>query len=544
MQRLFSATLISTAITLLLITPASVNAQAQYLPTFDPAVPGFEQAQKIKTECLETNSAYRTCARTKSCDYTTGSTALCYQQCGIQAGCGTCNRDADCTAFAAKTGTGLSARCDVAGRRCVLSAPAKTKTTADKQSTTPPMMKEGDAPQNDFAKKAVQTVAKKCPKQFNAFRDDILVDFMQCTRKVIAPCKLQEKQSPTICNTRSLERCRADVDAFLAERCGVAAAVTCDPSGHLERSSDGKSCACIQLYGRKGKKDPCLFAGARGLGLKTDSIDALEALIEKLGPTEGGTVELKLKNGKTILLGIIRLPNGKYLFTPDGKHYEDSPQDALSPGFLKSAGTSLGDLSKGFKGFFGIGKYVGPKDDAADGQLLTDAATAAFERLQGDTDPIKSLEKARETLERYQTLGKNLLGQEYEEQLLEELKIASGIDIGLIKKILTGDLTGIGADVVKQLYTFPAESVIILAKELRGANFTNAARLYARERAGGKTPTQIMALLRNGQLPELDFVTSIKGVGQSFGRGQLVLAYEEAYQRLLLAKKFKPLRRK
>jgi|GEM_PF-6274414 len=52
-----------------------------------------------------------------------------------------------------------------------------------------------------------------------------------------------------------------------------------------------------------------------------------------------------------------------------------------------------------------------------------------------------------------------------------------------------------------------------------------------------------MGLLRDGQLPELDFVTSIKGVGQSFGRGQLMLAYEEAYQRLQLAKKLKLLRK-
>jgi hypothetical protein len=68
-------------------------------------------------------------------------------------------------------------------------------------------------------------------------------------------------------------------------------------------------------------------------------------------------------------------------------------------------------------------------------------------------------------------------------------------------------------------------------------------RLYAKERAAGKTPAQIMGLLRDGQLPELDFVTSIKGVGQSFGRGQLMLAYEEAYQRLQLAKKLKLLRK-
>lgn len=410
------------------------------------------------------------------------------------------------------------------------------------------------AVQNEFEKEAITRVIQTCPQRFAEYRDGAMIEFRKCTVHFGAECKVKQKRAVDVCNQAALDACRSTMDNFLKNKCGDAETLpkaaskkekplVCRPSDHLEFASDGKSCECSQPYSMNKKTKSCAFGGARGLSLTGDAVDRLESIVGKLDADESGTVTLKLKNGKTIILGVIRLPNGKYLFTPDGEHYEDSPSDALSPGFLKNAGTSLGDLSKGFKGFFGIGKYVGSKEDKEDGQLMTDAATAALDRLQGDTDPGKSLDKARETLERYQTLGKNLLGKEYEEQLLEELKNASGVDIGLIKKILTGDLAGIGADVVKQLYTFPAESVIILAKELRGANFSNAARLYARERARSKTPAQIMALLSGGQLPELDFVSSIKGVGQSFGRGQLMLAYEEAYQRLQLAKKLKPLRK-
>lgn len=87
--------------------------------------------------------------------------------------------------------------------------------------------------------------------------------------------------------------------------------------------------------------------------------------------------------------------------------------------------------------------------------------------------------------------------------------------------------------------TFAAEAVHTLAKELRNDNFGNAAHLYIRERQGGKSPAQIFALMNGGQLPELDFATSIKGVGLQYARGSLFMAYEEAYQRYLLSTKLK-----
>ncbi len=407
------------------------------------------------------------------------------------------------------------------------------------------------AVQDAFEREAIQRALQQCPQRFAEYRDGPMVEFRKCTAHFGANCKSKQHRPVAVCNQGALDECRNIIDSFFTSRCGVGSAAKttvkkvaiCNETAHQERTSDGASCQCGQLYTMNAKLKSCVFSGSRGLSLSTDSADALETQIEKLTADQSGTVELKLRNGTTITLGVIRLPNGRYLFTPDGEHYQESPSDALAPGFLKSVGTSLSDLSKSFKGFFGVGKYVGPKDETHDGQLLTDAANSALENLQADANPNKKVEAAQEIMEQWLNRGKNILGGQYEEQFLEEMKTATGVDVVLLKKILAGDVAGIGSDLLQKVYTFPAQTVIILGSELRSANFTNAARLYARERATGKTPAQIMALVQNGQLPELDFVSNIKGVSPQFARGSLLLGYEEAYQRYELAKKLKSQRK-
>ena len=59
-----------------------------------------------------------------------------------------------------------------------------------------------------------------------------------------------------------------------------------------------------------------------------------------------------------------------------------------------------------------------------------------------------------------------------------------------------------------------------------------------KERAS-KTSDQIFELMNSGQLPEIDLASNIKGVGKDFAPPVLFSAYEEAYQRYLIAKKLK-----
>ncbi len=407
-----------------------------------------------------------------------------------------------------------------------------------------------------FEREAVIRVGRECPQNFKAYQDDAMIRFRDCRLKSNAQCKVRDQRTDAHCNQLAYESCEQIINNFFESICGKVATkqttsekkpsetteeqiVVCKESEHRVRTKDLKSCVCGELYALDKKTNVCVFSGARGINLSSDSAEALEALIDRLQPNEGDTVEMKMKNGKIVTMGIIRLPNGVYLFTPDGEHYQTTPRAALSPGLLKRIGISFGDLAKSFKGFFGVGKYGGPKSEK-DGQLMTNAANEALKNLQGDADPSNKVDAAQELMEQWLNRNKNILSDEFEEQLLEEMKNATGVDVTLLKKILTGDIAGIGGDILQKVYTFPAQSVIILGGELRSASFANAVRLYARERVK-KSPAEIMAVLQSdpSQLAELDFVTSIKGISPQFARGIVFLAYEEAYQRLLLAKKFK-----
>lgn len=96
-------------------------------------------------------------------------------------------------------------------------------------------------------------------------------------------------------------------------------------------------------------------------------------------------------------------------------------------------------------------------------------------------------------------------------------------------------MAGLGKeDVIKKLITAPGDAVLTLTRELRADSFAKGARQYIEERKAGKNPDQVLDLVSRGELPQLDYASSIKGVGQIYAREALFSAYEEAYQRYRL----------
>jgi len=104
---------------------------------------------------------------------------------------------------------------------------------------------------------------------------------------------------------------------------------------------------------------------------------------------------------------------------------------------------------------------------------------------------------------------------------------------------LTGDYKGLTADQITSikgsLYTFPADAVITLAEELRKNDFSTGASLYMDAREEGKSPEQIYAELLQGQQPELEY-KQLTGISQQYAQASMLLGYEDAYQRYLVAK--------
>lgn len=322
----------------------------------------------------------------------------------------------------------------------------------------------------------------------------------------------------------------------------------CLESLHLTRDPKTKKCVCGQLYSRKEENTECIFSGGRGLSLDSDTYDKFQEIVEKLEADQGEVFEGKTSDGKMIRIGVLRLPDSGFVFTSDGKNYYDNPKDVMQPGLLTKLKASYSNLTRAIRLRLGLGTYIG-KDTTGnvelqqDRQLQLDASNDAFKNLQ-DTDkndPVKRGDTTKEIFEKHYKRMSQILGEKWDDLVIEETKNATGIDIDLIKKLLAGDFTGIALDQLKQIFspTVAAEAVHTLAKELRNDNFGNAAHLYIRERQSGKAPAQIFALMSGGQLPELDFATSIKGVGLLYARGSLFMAYEEAYQRYLLSTKLK-----
>lgn len=299
---------------------------------------------------------------------------------------------------------------------------------------------------------------------------------------------------------------------------------------------------CQQLYKFNKKAGTCIFAGTQGVPLDSDSRDGIESLIETMKPTNGSVYEGKFRDGRSFKVGIVRGADGAFEFTSDGLNYHNNLEAALKPGLF----TKIGGYWKKIKTGFGFGlfdKYVGKdtagdKEAQEDGQRRYDAASQALKTLQKvRSDPAKQEEIGKEVIDRGMGGMTNLLEGKYGDVVLDELKALTGCDLPLLKKILSGEFVDALLDVEmlkRQVYLFPAQSVIILAKELRTANYAEAVSLYIQERPD-KSPETIRILLQGGQLPELDVYTSIKGVAQHYSPHIVLASYEEAYQRYLIA---------
>ncbi len=314
----------------------------------------------------------------------------------------------------------------------------------------------------------------------------------------------------------------------------LSCAIVCPADKHFARKSKTE-CGCAQLYRLSDDKNECLFSPEHGFTFDQDTRDTFQDRIEKMNPNEGVFIEGALANGKKFKIGVLRLADGTFVFTRDGQHYFKEVNKAIAPSIFTRLGDNAENLWRGLKGLFGVGKYAGQgtagaggEDEQTDGQRRLDAALLAQKQLEESIDdPVAKNDTANEIKERWLKRAKNSVTGKWDEQFLEELKNASGLDVPTIKKVLTKDLVGLGEDVVEKLTTFPADSVVILAQELRGSSFANAVRIYIAERKAGKTPTE----LETNAPTELDYVSSIQGIGQQYAKSALFAAYEEAYQR-------------
>lgn len=331
-------------------------------------------------------------------------------------------------------------------------------------------------------------------------------------------------------------------DGFEKLSDGSCAAV-CSAEKHLARKSKTE-CSCAQLYSMDSEKQ-CVLSLEKKLTFDSDTRDKMEGAVEKLGPNESSFIEGKLANGKSFRVGILRLSDGKFLFTSDGKHYYDSPDMAIRPGFKTRVSEKWDNFKKGLRGLWSNSTERGTAGDKAaqeDAEERLDAAGQALTTLQGDLDPSKQADTATKALLQFKKRAGKLADEKYDDLILGEVKNATGVDVKQIKKILKGDVAGLATDVVDQVkaaaYGFPAQSVVIMAKDLNVDRFKNALTLYAGERQGGKTPDQIFGENEAGALPELDLVTSITGPIQQFAKESAFSAYEEGYQRYLLLQQF------
>lgn len=320
----------------------------------------------------------------------------------------------------------------------------------------------------------------------------------------------------------------------------------CDASKGFEKAPDG-SCVCKDLYSKSSDGDDCTFSGAKDTGLGVESTVDLETYLDGLKPAEGGVFKGKNLDGSDVEIGVIRTPDGDYVFSPDGVHFYDNAKDALRPGLWRRVKTGWSDFWRGAGMLVGIGKFSG-KDTAGDaakqeeGQERLDAGSEAFKKLQEMIkDPDEQAETAESLLELWKNRGSELTDEEYEEFILRELSEKTGLDLKSIKLVLEEKYDEIAEgkldEIVDALTAFPGTSVQILNSELRKDEFADAASVYIEERKAGKSPTQIQADLLRGEVPELE-LAQMRGSGQLYGTSAVLIAYEHAYQRYLLRNVF------
>lgn len=316
------------------------------------------------------------------------------------------------------------------------------------------------------------------------------------------------------------------------------AALQCNTANHEVENKDGQ-CQCAPLYG-KDKDGACGFQGSRGVSFDAESADAFQDVIESLGKGEGSVFTGRNAKGEPMRIGILRLPNGEFVFTANGLNWFENAKDAVSPGLLTRLGTGWENMRRTIGIWFGIGKFtgrdtVGNPNAQQDGQAMLDAASKAFEALKGTAkDPEAQFDTAREALGTWLDRAKNFLGEDGKSLVHDGLSSATGLDTKLIENVWEGSWGDIADDTLdsakKTLYAVPAETIKTLSSELTKNDFANSARAYAEERKAGKSPEEILAGLLRGDEPILEAL-QLKGAGNIYTKTALFMAYEDAYQR-------------
>lgn len=314
----------------------------------------------------------------------------------------------------------------------------------------------------------------------------------------------------------------------------------CSEVDHEQFDRKKRKCTCSKLY-KKDKENDCVFIGDKGTRLEVESSIELTSLMDALAVNERVIFRGQSIDGESIEVGIVRLPDGEYVFTSDGEHYYDNPKDAIKPGLIRRARTFISDLWGQVGMAFGVGRYTS-KGTATDpekqiqGQARYDASSEAYKALSSNPKPPKTRTGTNKLwAERIAKLVTN----KKQEIIEKELSTATGLDAKAIGQFIRGEYRALSDEKLSKitafLQTLPAQSVVVLAKELRTADFANGASLYIDKREEGSSPQEVTEQLYEGELVELEFISS-KGIAYEHTRLALLEAYEDAYQRYLLKK--------
>ena len=324
--------------------------------------------------------------------------------------------------------------------------------------------------------------------------------------------------------------------------------ISCEAKPNHKFNPKTQTCSCQQLYEKSSDGNECYFKWDNWLNLKLEDSLEFQERMEWLPPWRVTIFEWKTIDGKKVKVWVVRKLNGEYSFTKDGEHYEDDSETAVNPWWWSRIKTGLGDMNKDIKIGLWIWMFLGT--DTADDpekqrewQARFDAATAAFKDLRNiEWNPEKQFSDAQAIQSLWKGRFKDSLWENYEDLFLGELKEVSWYDVGKIKKFISWDFSGLAQweiNAIKwSLYTFPADSVVTLAKELRVNDFADGVSLYIDQRKEWKDVQQIYNQLEAGTLDLLEY-KQMSGIALQYTQVSMLLAYEEAYQRYLLSKKMK-----
>jgi len=294
------------------------------------------------------------------------------------------------------------------------------------------------------------------------------------------------------------------------------------------------------------------------------------------------TVDVKLNDGGSVNIGILVTPEGRIMYTPNGKDYFPKLQTAVDPSWYEQAI----DLYTGTKNWIWESLFTGSTRNP-DIDLQNKVASEVLEDLRIQLDAGETPQTMVDWTEGklwsnqiqgpIQTKTRQILWQQAEEILKNHItgdgKIPSAEDLEKLAlfedmkfqfqggemttpkawaeyKSQTGidlfELTEAGSYAVAG-GEFAVESVKTMARGLQDTDFAVRTRAYIEERKAGYTIDLIYENMRNGNLPELDIgaakaasggtssMMASSGIAAEAQMGIVFTMYEKAYQRYLLA---------